>query len=66
MNKDRLQVQPIDGEAMAEIELLAKLILIASAADRCCCLEAIDSALGAKGLPDENLSIDLSDERLGA
>jgi len=54
MNEDRLQVQPIDGEAMAEIELLAKLILIASAADRCC-QESIDIALGAKCLPDEKL-----------
>jgi hypothetical protein len=52
MNKDRLEVQPIDGEAMAEIELLAKLILIASAADRCC-QQTIDIALGAKGMPDE-------------
>ena len=54
MSEDRLEVQPIDGEAMAEIELLAKLILIASAADRCC-QEVIDDALGAKGRPDEKL-----------
>ena len=27
---------------------------------------SIDIALEAKGLPDENLSMDLSDERLGA
>jgi hypothetical protein len=56
MHEDRLEVQPIDGEAMAEIELLAKLILIASAADRCC-QQSIDIALGGKGqgLPDEKL-----------
>ena len=54
MNEDRLQVQPIDSEAMAEIELLAKLILIASAADRCC-QQSIDIALGAKSQPDEKL-----------
>jgi hypothetical protein len=54
MHEDRLEVQPIDGEAMAEIELLAKLILIASAADRCC-QQAIDIALGAKSLDDEKL-----------
>jgi hypothetical protein len=53
MKKDRLEVQPIDGEAMAEIELLAKLILIASAAERCC-QHTIDIALGAKSLPDES------------
>jgi len=54
MTEDRLEVQPIDGEAMAEIELLAKLILIASAADHCC-QDAIDDALGARRLPDEKL-----------
>lgn len=54
MDEDRLQVQPIDGEAMAEIELLAKLILIASAADRCC-QQAIDVALGAKGSSDDKM-----------
>jgi hypothetical protein len=61
MSEDRLQVQPIDDEEMAEIELLAKLILIASAADWCC-QQTIDIALGAKSLPDEQLF----DERLGA
>ena len=54
MCEDRLEVQPLDGEAMAEIELLAKLILIASAADRCC-QDDIDDALGAKSRPDEKL-----------
>jgi hypothetical protein len=52
MDEDRLQVQPIDGEAMAEIELLAKLILIASAVDRCC-QRTIDVALGATCTADD-------------
>jgi hypothetical protein len=47
MTEDCLEVQPIDGEAMAEIELLARLILIASAADQCS-QEAIDDALEAR------------------
>jgi hypothetical protein len=54
MTGDRLEVQPLDGEAMAEIELLAKMILIASASDWCC-QETIDDALGAKARPDEKL-----------
>ena len=66
MRDDRLEVQPIDGEAMAEIELLAKLILIASAAD-VCCQQTIDIALGTISLPDTTVpDTRLSDEKLQA